>query len=203
MVTDVQDEAGEQTTADIRDTGADALYVHLDEAGWQAVDRVVVYEDVEPAALGEHAAKGSVRTLTKNATLHWATEGVRLNSVHPGFIRTPILDQAKGTGVWDSMTAMTPMDAWASLTRSRLQSRTSQATTRRSSPGWSSTSTAATSRADDPHGASNVGSSTCVTDAPRRAGVRAGPARAPRARPAPRLLPEGGIPLLLLPGRAA
>lgn len=109
MVTDVQDEAGEQTTADIRDTGADALYVHLDEAGWQAVDRVVVYEDVEPAALGEHAAKGSVRTLTKNATLHWATEGVRLNSVHPGFIRTPILEQAKGTEVWDSMTAMTPM----------------------------------------------------------------------------------------------
>jgi hypothetical protein len=32
-----------------------------------------------------------------------------VNSVHPGFIRTPILDQAKGTEVWDSMTALTPM----------------------------------------------------------------------------------------------
>jgi NAD(P)-dependent dehydrogenase (short-subunit alcohol dehydrogenase family) len=56
-----------------------------------------------------HAAKGAVRTLTKNVALHWATEGVRVNSVHPGFIRTPILDQAKGTEVWDAMTALTPM----------------------------------------------------------------------------------------------
>jgi NAD(P)-dependent dehydrogenase (short-subunit alcohol dehydrogenase family) len=56
-----------------------------------------------------HAAKGAVRTLTKNVALHWATEGVRVNSVHPGFIRTPILDQAKGTDVWNAMTASTPM----------------------------------------------------------------------------------------------
>lgn len=38
-----------------------------------------------------HAAKGAVRTLTKNTALAWATEGVRVNSVHPGFIDTPIL----------------------------------------------------------------------------------------------------------------
>lgn len=56
-----------------------------------------------------HAAKGAVRTLTKNTAVHWATEGVRVNSVHPGFIRTPILDQAKGTEIWEAMTAMTPM----------------------------------------------------------------------------------------------
>jgi NAD(P)-dependent dehydrogenase (short-subunit alcohol dehydrogenase family) len=56
-----------------------------------------------------HAAKGAVRTLTKNVALHWAAEGVRVNSIHPGFIRTPILDQARGTEVWDAMTASTPM----------------------------------------------------------------------------------------------
>ena len=56
-----------------------------------------------------HAAKGAVRTLTKNVALHWATEGVRVNSVHPGFIRTPILEQARGTEVWDAMTALTPL----------------------------------------------------------------------------------------------
>jgi NAD(P)-dependent dehydrogenase (short-subunit alcohol dehydrogenase family) len=56
-----------------------------------------------------HAAKGAVRTLTKNVALHWATEGVRVNSVHPGFVRTPILDQARETDVWDAMIAMTPM----------------------------------------------------------------------------------------------
>ncbi len=56
-----------------------------------------------------HAAKGAVRTLTKNVALHWATEGVRVNSIHPGFIATPILEQARGTAIWDGMTELTPM----------------------------------------------------------------------------------------------
>jgi NAD(P)-dependent dehydrogenase (short-subunit alcohol dehydrogenase family) len=56
-----------------------------------------------------HAAKGAVRTLTKNAALHWATDGIRVNSIHPGFIETPILEQTKGTEYWKTMTAMTPV----------------------------------------------------------------------------------------------
>ncbi len=56
-----------------------------------------------------HAAKGAVRTLTKNIALHWATEGVRVNSIHPGFIDTPILDQARGTEIEDAILAVTPM----------------------------------------------------------------------------------------------
>ncbi len=56
-----------------------------------------------------HAAKGAVRTLTKNIALHWATEGVRVNSIHPGFIQTPILDQAKGTPIEQAMLDVTPM----------------------------------------------------------------------------------------------
>lgn len=38
-----------------------------------------------------HAAKGAVRLLTKNTALAWVKEGVRVNSVHPGFVDTPIL----------------------------------------------------------------------------------------------------------------
>ena len=56
-----------------------------------------------------HAAKGAVRTLTKNVALHWAEKGVRVNSIHPGFIDTPILDQAKGTEIEGAMLAVTPM----------------------------------------------------------------------------------------------
>jgi NAD(P)-dependent dehydrogenase (short-subunit alcohol dehydrogenase family) len=38
-----------------------------------------------------HAAKGAVRAVTKSAALHWARQGIRVNSVHPGFIDTPLL----------------------------------------------------------------------------------------------------------------
>lgn len=38
-----------------------------------------------------HAAKGAVRTLTKNTAIAWSKQNVRVNSVHPGFIDTPIL----------------------------------------------------------------------------------------------------------------
>lgn len=37
------------------------------------------------------AAKGAVRNLTKNAALLWAKNNIRVNSIHPGFIDTPIL----------------------------------------------------------------------------------------------------------------
>ncbi|CAN5922370.1 hypothetical protein BH23ACT10_BH23ACT10_11440 [soil metagenome] len=47
--------------------------------------------------------------MTKNVALRWATEGVRVNSVHPGFIDTPILADAKGTEFEDAMVGMTPM----------------------------------------------------------------------------------------------
>lgn len=58
---------------------------------------------------GYHAAKGAVRTLTKNTALHWADKGIRVNSIHPGFIDTPILDQAKGTPFEQRMLDETPM----------------------------------------------------------------------------------------------
>ena len=56
-----------------------------------------------------HAAKGAVRTLTKNTALHWADKGIRVNSVHPGFIDTPILASTKGTEFEQAMIGLTPM----------------------------------------------------------------------------------------------
>lgn len=56
-----------------------------------------------------HAAKGAVRTMSKNAAVHWAQQGIRVNSIHPGFIDTPMLAQAKGTEIEGLLTATTPM----------------------------------------------------------------------------------------------
>jgi NAD(P)-dependent dehydrogenase (short-subunit alcohol dehydrogenase family) len=56
------------------------------------------------------AAKGAVRTLSKNAALHWATSGVRVNSLHPGFIGTPeLLERYAGTPRHEAMLAHTPV----------------------------------------------------------------------------------------------
>jgi len=55
-----------------------------------------IYGLVGGAAAGPayQAAKGAVRLLTKNTALWWVESGVRVNSVHPGFIDTPILEGA-------------------------------------------------------------------------------------------------------------
>ncbi|MEV2223822.1 SDR family oxidoreductase [Nocardia vinacea] len=61
-------------------------------------------------SLAYAAAKGAVRSMTKNAALHWATRGVRVNSIHPGFIETPqLLERYEGTERHQAMVANTPM----------------------------------------------------------------------------------------------
>jgi NAD(P)-dependent dehydrogenase (short-subunit alcohol dehydrogenase family) len=39
-----------------------------------------------------HASKGAVRLMTKTDALLYARQGIRVNSVHPGFIWTPIVE---------------------------------------------------------------------------------------------------------------
>jgi NAD(P)-dependent dehydrogenase (short-subunit alcohol dehydrogenase family) len=57
-----------------------------------------------------HAAKGAVRTMTKSAALYWATRGVRVNSLHPGFIGTDqLIERFEGTERHRAMLAGTPM----------------------------------------------------------------------------------------------
>jgi NAD(P)-dependent dehydrogenase (short-subunit alcohol dehydrogenase family) len=41
----------------------------------------------------DHAAKGAVRLMTKTDALLYAAEGIRVNSVHAGFVWTPMLEQ--------------------------------------------------------------------------------------------------------------
>jgi len=50
-------------------------------------------------AIAYHASKGAVRGMTKNAAVRLAVDGIRVNSVHPGQIDTPMQDKDKGTPV--------------------------------------------------------------------------------------------------------
>jgi 3alpha(or 20beta)-hydroxysteroid dehydrogenase len=43
------------------------------------------------AAAAYQASKGAVRLLTKTAAVEYATRGIRVNSVHPGVIQTPMI----------------------------------------------------------------------------------------------------------------
>jgi 3alpha(or 20beta)-hydroxysteroid dehydrogenase len=41
-------------------------------------------------AAAYHATKGAVRNLTKNAAVTYAGDGIRVNSIHPGIVATPM-----------------------------------------------------------------------------------------------------------------
>lgn len=55
-----------------------------------------------------HAAKGAVRNMSKNAAMTYVADGIRVNSVHPGFIHTPLTD-AQAADLNEVVIASTPM----------------------------------------------------------------------------------------------
>ena len=68
-----------------------------------------------PSTAAYVASKGGVRLFTKSAALHCAKEGygIRVNSVHPGWIRTPMsaaaLDKLAESGAGNKAVELTPM----------------------------------------------------------------------------------------------
>jgi len=55
-----------------------------------------------------HAAKGAVRNMSKNAAMTYVADGIRVNSVHPGFIHTPLTD-SQAPDLNQAVIASTPM----------------------------------------------------------------------------------------------
>ena len=59
-----------------------------------------------------HASKGAVRMMSKNDALTYAAERIRVNSVHPGFIWTPMVEHhLEGSGATDVAAARSAVDA--------------------------------------------------------------------------------------------
>lgn len=61
-----------------------------------------------PSMVAYHGAKGAVRLMTKSAGLEYAKQGVRVNSVHPGIIKTPLAETLTSDYVAE-ITAATPL----------------------------------------------------------------------------------------------
>lgn len=55
-----------------------------------------------------HAAKGAVRNMTKNVAMTHVGDGIRVNSIHPGYIKTPLTD-VQPDEVNQQMIVTTPM----------------------------------------------------------------------------------------------
>jgi len=55
------------------------------------------------------AAKHGVVGLTKNAALEYSSKGIRINSVGPGFIKTPMLEKNLSQEVMQSLEALHPI----------------------------------------------------------------------------------------------
>jgi len=61
-----------------------------------------------PSMISYHGAKGAVRLMTKSAGLEYARQGVRINSVHPGIIETPLAKTLSAEYI-EMITETTPM----------------------------------------------------------------------------------------------
>lgn len=57
-----------------------------------------------------HASKGGIRVITKHAALEYAAQGIRVNSIYPGIIDTPMMEAASAIdGMRDALVAGIPM----------------------------------------------------------------------------------------------
>ena len=61
-----------------------------------------------PGSIAYHATKGAVRLMAKSAALEYVKQGIRVNSIHPGMIQTPILGNLTPEDA-EAIRAATPM----------------------------------------------------------------------------------------------
>lgn len=101
--------------------GMKAVAPELEKNGGSIVNVSSIYgaSGGTGGSIAYHASKGAVRLMTKSAAIHWAKQGIRVNSIHPGFVETPMIEPyTKGEGadaktMRDYITSTTPMGRMA------------------------------------------------------------------------------------------
>jgi len=88
-----------------------AIPVMRRAGGGSIINVISVYALVgSPLGTAYSASKGAARAFTRTAAVQYAPEGVRVNSVFPGFVDTPMTrDLHAQPGVREERTALTPL----------------------------------------------------------------------------------------------
>lgn len=85
---------------------------HLRHAGGGAIVNIASISGVVAGfgrAVAYHATKAAVRGITRNSALRFAPDGIRINSVHPGPINTPMQAKDRGTDIERRNIEQTPL----------------------------------------------------------------------------------------------
>lgn len=92
--------------------GMKAALPHLDESDGCIINTASIYGLVGgKGAASYSAAKGGVVNLTQQVAIDYADEGIRVNSVCPGFVDTPMTEELlKSERFYKFLEANTPMD---------------------------------------------------------------------------------------------
>ncbi|MBI4736049.1 MAG: glucose 1-dehydrogenase [candidate division NC10 bacterium] len=79
--------------------------------GGSVINVISVYALVgSPLGTAYSASKGAARAFTRTAAVQYAPEGIRVNSVFPGFVETPMTREVHAQpGVREERTALTPL----------------------------------------------------------------------------------------------
>ena len=88
---------------------------HMERAGGGAIVNVSSMYGIAagPDVPPYHASKAAVRMMAKTDAMLYAGKGIRANSIHPGYIRTPMLEHVaqvsgQGEALFDYLGAQTP-----------------------------------------------------------------------------------------------
>ena len=90
--------------------GMRAVIPHMKKAGRGSIINVSSIWGLvsAPGVAAYTASKGAVHLMSKNAALSYVADGIRVNSIHPGIIETPMI-AAQDAGITQAVIDATPM----------------------------------------------------------------------------------------------